>query len=94
MFLFKRIVNPANGAAATYWKTKSIFWDAEAQNAIYTINGWVDKAAYEGGIAPVHSFIFNVPGGYNPQFGAQANALLLGFAMSQSEFSNARLVNE
>lgn len=75
---------------AGYWHEAELVYNMKSGYVVFTINGYVDQAAYEAGKQPVISKYFEIPEGTQPQLAAAGKAFLLGYVRALPEFDGSQ----
>lgn len=78
-----------NGVAVGYWHEKELVYNMKTGIVVFTIDGYVNKQAYDDGLDPVLSKFYEIPEGTQPQLAAAGNAFLLGYIRSLPEFEGS-----
>lgn len=86
MAWIKTIAHEAHGAEAHYWEVISVYYEHKRQLSILEVGGWVNAEAYNNGLSPLLTKIWEIPSGLAPQLATGAVQFVSGFAKSQPEF--------
>lgn len=82
-------IDPATGASAEHWDLICINYNHRAQLSEMQFGVWVDKAAHDANLHPVHVEIFSVGSGLAPQLAAGALAFAMNYIKAQPGFEGA-----
>lgn len=85
----KAIEEESTGVSVSFWEVMSVQYDHRAQESVLQVGGWISKAAYEAGKAPVLTKSWVIPAGLAPQLAAGAVAFVTGYARGREEFAGS-----
>lgn len=77
------------GVVVGYWQEIELVYNMKSGYVVFTINGYVDQAAYEAGKQPVVSKFFEIPEGTQPELAAAGKAFLLSYVRALPEFEGS-----
>lgn len=81
--------NEETGATVNYWQESELVYNMKTGKVIFTVEGYVDEAAYAAGKKPVLSKFYEIAEGSQPQLAAAGKAFLLNYVKSLPEFEGA-----
>ena len=77
------------GVVVGYWQETELVYNMKSGYVVFTINGYVDQAAYESGKQPVVSKLFEITEGTQPELAAAGKAFLLSYVRALPEFEGS-----
>jgi hypothetical protein len=83
------ITNENNGVTIEHWVESELVYNMEKGIVVFTVNGYLSKAAYDAGKQPILSKFFEIPEGTQPELAAAGKAFLLNYVRALPEFTGS-----